>query len=45
MYLKGAIGMTQPLLMGMEGIFIPVSDPKLSAQWYEEKLGFKLIYI
>ncbi|MFF2753263.1 VOC family protein [Psychrobacillus sp. NPDC058041] len=37
--------MTQPLLIGMEGIFIPISDPKISAQWYEDKLGFKLIYI
>ena len=37
--------MSQPLLMGMEGIFIPISDPKFSAYWYEQKLGFKLIYI
>ncbi|MCP1123432.1 glyoxalase/bleomycin resistance/dioxygenase family protein [Bacillus sp. AFS018417] len=37
--------MSQPLLNGMEGVFIPVKDPKISAEWYEEKLGFKLIYI
>lgn len=37
--------MTKPLLRGMEGVFIPVKDPKLSAKWYEEKLGFILIYI
>ena len=37
--------MTNPLLMGMEGVFIPVKDPKLSANWYEEILGFKLLYI
>lgn len=37
--------MTKPLLMGMEGVFIPVKDPKLSAKWYEEILGFKVIYI
>jgi glyoxylase I family protein len=32
------------LLNGMEGIFIPVKDSTLSAKWYEEKLGFKLVY-
>ncbi len=37
--------MTKPLLMGMEGVFIPVKDPKLSANWYEEVLGFRLLYI
>ncbi|SFD69838.1 Catechol 2,3-dioxygenase [Bacillus sp. 491mf] len=37
--------MSQSLLAGMEGVFIPVKDPKISAKWYEEKLGFKLIYI
>jgi len=37
--------MTKALLQGMEGVFIPVKDPKLSAKWYEEKLGFTLIYI
>ncbi|MGG2017043.1 VOC family protein [Bacillus sp. S10(2024)] len=37
--------MSQPLLAGMEGLFIPVKDPKIAAKWYEEKLGFKLIYI
>lgn len=37
--------MTKPLLKGMEGVFIPVKDPELSANWYEEILGFKLLYI
>ncbi|KQL19759.1 VOC family protein [Cytobacillus solani] len=37
--------MNQPLLKGMEGVFIPVKDPKLSSKWYEENLGFKLIYL
>jgi glyoxylase I family protein len=37
--------MTKPLLKGMEGVFIPVKDPAFSAKWYEEILGFKLIYI
>jgi len=37
--------MTKALLQGMEGVFIPVKDPKLSAKWYEEKIGFTLIYI
>ncbi|MEH7342528.1 VOC family protein [Bacillus sp. JJ1532] len=37
--------MTKPILIGMEGVFIPVKDPELSAKWYEEILGFKLIYI
>ncbi|MFJ6268317.1 VOC family protein [Lysinibacillus xylanilyticus] len=37
--------MTKPLLRGMEGVFIPVKDPELSANWYEDILGFKLIYI
>ena len=37
--------MTKPLLKGVEGIFIPVKDPKISANWYEEILGFKLLYI
>lgn len=37
--------MTKPLLKGMEGVFIPVKDPELSARWYEETLGFKVIYI
>jgi len=37
--------MNKPLLKGMEGIFIPVKDPKASAGWYIEKLGFKLNYI
>ncbi|MFJ7700321.1 VOC family protein [Lysinibacillus fusiformis] len=35
----------QPLLHGVEAIFIPIKDPQLSAKWYEEKLGFKLLYI
>jgi glyoxylase I family protein len=25
--------------------FIPVKDPKLSAKWYEENLGFRINYI
>ncbi|MDN4493562.1 VOC family protein [Ureibacillus aquaedulcis] len=37
--------MTKPLLKGMEGVFIPVKDPKISAEWYEEILGFQLIYL
>ena len=37
--------MTKPILIGMEGVFIPVKDAELSAKWYEEILGFKLIYI
>jgi len=37
--------MTKPIIKGMEGVFIPVKDPVVSAKWYEEILGFKLIYI
>ncbi|CAM5781876.1 MULTISPECIES: VOC family protein [Brevibacillus] len=37
--------MPQPLLKGIEGVFIPVKNPGLSAKWYEEKLGFKLLYV
>ncbi|MFJ5565032.1 VOC family protein [Lysinibacillus xylanilyticus] len=37
--------MTKQLLNGMEGVFIPVKDPKISADWYAEILGFELIYI
>ncbi len=37
--------MTKPLLKGMEGVFIPVKDPKASAKWYSEKLGFKVVYM
>lgn len=37
--------MTQSLLNGVEAIFIPIKDPQLSSKWYEEKLGFKLLYI
>jgi len=37
--------MTKPLLKGMEGVFIPVKNPTLSSKWYEDKLGFKLLYI
>ncbi|WP_446936876.1 VOC family protein [Lysinibacillus fusiformis] len=33
------------LLHGVEAIFIPIKDPQLSAKWYEEKFGFKLLYI
>lgn len=35
----------QSLLHGIQAIFIPIKDPQLSAKWYEEKLGFKLLYI
>ncbi|WP_431833411.1 VOC family protein [Cytobacillus oceanisediminis] len=34
--------MNKPLLKGVEGIFIPVKDPELSAKWYKEILGFQL---
>jgi len=37
--------MKQSLLNGVEAIFIPIKDPHLSAKWYENKLGFKLLYI
>lgn len=37
--------MTTPIFKGMEGVFIPVKDPAISAKWYEEVLGFKIIYI
>ncbi|KAB2334405.1 VOC family protein [Cytobacillus depressus] len=37
--------MVKPFFRGMEGVFIPVKDPKYSAKWYEEILGFTLIYI
>jgi glyoxylase I family protein len=39
------INLNKPLLIGMEGVFIPVKDPKLSAKWYEENLGFRINYI
>jgi glyoxylase I family protein len=37
--------MTNQLLKGMEGVFIPVADPELSARWYQEMLGFEPLYI
>ncbi|WP_059172198.1 VOC family protein [Bacillus sp. FJAT-27445] len=37
--------MAKSLLKGMEGVFIPVKDPAASAKWYEEILGFSLLYI
>ncbi|MCP1161271.1 VOC family protein [Bacillus infantis] len=37
--------MATALFKGMEGVFIPVKNPEMSAKWYEEILGFKLIYI
>lgn len=43
--LKGEILMSKPMLKGVEGIFIPVQNPELSAGWYEEVLGFQLIYM
>ncbi len=36
--------MKQSLFKGVEAIFIPIKDPQLSAKWYEEILGFKLLY-
>lgn len=36
---------TTTLFNGMEGVFFPVMNPKLSAKWYEETLGFKLMFI
>lgn len=32
------------LLAGMEGFFIPVKNPEVSAKWYEEILGFSMVY-
>lgn len=32
------------LLKGMEGVFVPVKNPEVSAKWYEEILGFTLVY-
>ncbi|NRS20101.1 VOC family protein [Brevibacillus sp. HB1.4B] len=37
--------MAQSLLKGMEGVFIPVTDPGASAKWYEEKLGCKPLFV
>ncbi|WP_077624473.1 VOC family protein [Sediminibacillus massiliensis] len=37
--------MTAPLLKGMEGAFIPVRNPRKSAEWYERILGFKQLYV
>lgn len=37
--------MVKSLLKGMEGVFIPVKDPKFSAAWYKEILGFELVYL
>ncbi|MBM4762781.1 VOC family protein [Bacillus sp. B15-48] len=36
--------MIAQLFKEMEGVSIPVHDPKTSARWYKEKLGCKLIY-
>ncbi|UIO43914.1 VOC family protein [Brevibacillus brevis] len=36
--------MAQSLLKGMEGVFIPVTDPGASAKWYEEKLGCRPLF-
>ena len=44
-YFRGVEWMTIPVFKGMEGVFIPVKDPAISAKWYEEVLGFKPIYI
>ena len=37
--------MSEPILKGMEGAFIPVTNPQASAKWYEEKLGCKPLYV
>lgn len=34
----------QSLFKGMEGVFVPVKNPEVSAKWYEEILGFTLVY-
>jgi catechol 2,3-dioxygenase-like lactoylglutathione lyase family enzyme len=33
------------LLKGVEGVFIPVKNPAVSAEWYERVLGFSLVYL
>ena len=37
--------MSKPILKGIEAIFIPIKNPELSAKWYEDKLGFSLLYL
>lgn len=37
--------MSKPILKGVEAISIPIKNPELSAKWYEEKLGFSLLYL
>lgn len=37
--------MSKPILKGVEAIFIPIKNPEQSAKWYEEKLGFSLLYL
>ncbi|WJQ83073.1 VOC family protein [Brevibacillus brevis] len=37
--------MAQSLFKGMEGVFIPVTDPGASAKWYEEKLGCRPLFV
>lgn len=37
--------MSKPILKGVEAIFIPIKSPELAAKWYEEKLGFSLLYL
>ncbi|TWI93361.1 catechol 2,3-dioxygenase-like lactoylglutathione lyase family enzyme [Roseibium hamelinense] len=34
--------MSKELLTGIEGVFVPVSDPEVSARWYQETLGCEL---
>lgn len=36
--------MSQSLLRGVEGLFIPVSDPQASAHWYASKLGCEPLF-
>lgn len=43
--MRGGYNLNKSLLKGVEGIFIPVRDSKVSARWYEEVLGFQLNYI
>ena len=43
--MRGGHSLNKSLLKGVEGIFIPVRYPEVSARWYEEVLGFRLNYI
>jgi len=35
---------SKPVLSGVEGLFIPVSDPKVSCEWYQAKLGCQPLF-